>query len=233
MPPGKQKRVVGTLYSSSQHATQDPAPVYKERNMLARTFITARSTDIAAHNRSIIRRLCSDQGNHLIGSLQTIDLDQGACQLTIPWRRKDLASITENAKTNLGIGQRILLQQVMTMAYLSVATLQKFQTRRYSTKKIAHRHRRPLWRSCRRNSGKLSIGSADLCSLCRILLPAQQRHLRHRCNTRQRFSTKPERTNMFQIINPILNQFFHNRGRPLHHLSRRNLRSNIRLQLSY
>src|SRR6266542_6529358 len=98
MSPGKKKRVIGTLYSSSQHATQDPAAVHEERNMLARTFITARPTDIAAHNRSIIHRLCSDQGNHLIGSLQTVDLDQDACQLTISWRRKDLASITENAK---------------------------------------------------------------------------------------------------------------------------------------
>src|SRR5260370_25389843 len=89
---------------------------------------------------------------------------------------------------------------MMTMAHLSIATLEKLETSRYRTKQVAHSNRRALCRGSHSNLRDLPIVRFDLSSLCRTVLATQQRHFCHGSNTRQSLATKAERANMLKII---------------------------------
>src|SRR5258708_5617126 len=90
---------------------------------------------------------------------------------------------------------------MVTMAYLSIAGLEKLEASRYRTKQVAHSNRSTLCRGCRGNLRDLAIVSFDLCSQRGTVLATQQCHLCHGSNTRQCLATKAERANMLQIIN--------------------------------
>src|SRR5947209_7651766 len=46
VPSTEQQRVIGFLHSITEHTTEYPAPIYKEREVLSRAFIASGLTDI-------------------------------------------------------------------------------------------------------------------------------------------------------------------------------------------
>ena len=81
MPPGKQQRVISPLYSSSEHATEYPAPVDKERDVLASALVAGGQAGIASDHRSLRVLFAAVQAadrNHLLGDLQAVNFDQDA-----------------------------------------------------------------------------------------------------------------------------------------------------------
>ena len=81
VPPGKQQRVVGLLYGNSEHATEHPAPVDKERDVLASVLVTGGQAGIASDHRSLRVLFAAVQAadrNHLLGDLQAVNFDQDA-----------------------------------------------------------------------------------------------------------------------------------------------------------
>src|SRR5450432_2813221 len=89
---------------------------------------------------------------------------------------------------------------MMAMTDFGVATLQKLQTCRYRTEKIAYCDCCSLRRSGNSDFRELPIRCPNLCALLHILLPTQYCYLGHSCNTGQRLTSKTKRTNMFQIV---------------------------------
>src|SRR5438105_1407407 len=76
--PGKQQRVVGFLDGSSEHATEHPAAVDKERDVLATGLVTGGQAGIASDHRSLRVLFATVQAadrNHLLGDLRAVNLD--------------------------------------------------------------------------------------------------------------------------------------------------------------
>src|SRR5579859_3502748 len=124
----EQAGIIGPFHSSSKHTAQNPAAIDKERDILPRTFIAGRLAHIAADHRvpRVIGSALTSDRHHLLRNLEAIDLDQHTGELSIAGGSEDLAPIAGNAEANLRIGQRVLFEQVATMADLCIAALQKF-----------------------------------------------------------------------------------------------------------
>src|SRR5260221_4520369 len=117
--------------------------------MLPGTLITAGKTGIAADNRTleiVIIAIEAANRNHLLGHLQAVDFDQHAGKLPISWRHEDLSPLAEDTETNFRIDQRVLFNQVMTMADLGVTALQELQSRGNRAEEVKHGHNSGLRR---------------------------------------------------------------------------------------
>src|SRR2546430_6883032 len=97
--------------------------------MLACAVRAGWQAGVASHYRALSVFVVSVQTanwSHLLGHAQTVELDQHAGQLTIARGGKELFALAGDAEANLRVGQRVLFEQVQTMADLSVAALEKF-----------------------------------------------------------------------------------------------------------
>src|SRR5436853_425429 len=81
VPTGKQQRVVGLLDGSSERAAEHPAPVDKERDVLASVLVAGGQAGIAGDHRSLgifFAAVEVADGNHLLGDLQSVNFNQDA-----------------------------------------------------------------------------------------------------------------------------------------------------------
>ena len=117
--------------------------------MLSRALVTGGKTGEACHHRALRifnASIKTTDRDHLLGHLQPIDLDQDAGELSISRCRKNLSPFAEDAEANLGVGQRVLFEHMVAMAYLGITAFEKFEAGWYRAKEIAHGECRALWR---------------------------------------------------------------------------------------
>src|SRR5947209_18317070 len=110
MASGEQQRLISFFNGRGEYATEHPATVDEERDMLARTFVAGGTTDVATNYRifGIIGMLYTLNRHHLFGHLQAIDLNENARELSIARSSEQLASLAKDTEADFGIGQRIL-----------------------------------------------------------------------------------------------------------------------------
>src|SRR6266566_1829182 len=115
--------------------------------MLARTFVAGRTADVTADHGTlgvVVSSIQAADRNHLPGHLYSIYLQEHTRELTISLGSKNLPPFTENTEADFGIGQRVLFKQVVAVAKLGIATLQKLQACRYCAEEVAHGDDSPL-----------------------------------------------------------------------------------------
>src|SRR5260370_10370225 len=127
--------------------------------MLPCALIAGRKTDIATNDWALwifVFAIEAAYRYQLLSDLEAVDLDQHTGELAISRCREYLPSFTEDAEANFRIGQRILLKQMKTVAYLGIAALQKLQTGRDCATQVTYGHGGPFAQRTSSNFKKLS-----------------------------------------------------------------------------
>src|SRR6266700_4149401 len=96
--------------------------------MLPRAFVAGGEASKSTHYRSFgILSFAVEAAywHHLPGDLQSVNFNQYTWKLAVSRSGENLPSFAENTEANFRIGQRVLFKQMMAMAHLGMAALQK------------------------------------------------------------------------------------------------------------